>query len=112
MKSAKLTEIPKILSRITPNVWHYEAMHQADRYIVWAEDGEGSSVEADDHKNEQSITGTIDLFTLTEFDPAADAIQEVLMENHVSFYLNSVQYESRDDGYAGYIHYEWVFEVS
>lgn len=112
MKFSKLTEIPKILRRITPNVWHYEAMQQTNQYIVWAEDGEGSSVEANDRKTEQSITGTIDLFTMTEFDPAADAIQDVLKENRISFYLNSVQYENRDDGYAGYIHYEWVFEVA
>lgn len=110
---SKLKIIPEILSGIIPgNVYHYEAFKAYDKYIVWAEDSEGSSLEADNYKAEQSIQGTIDYFTKQEYDENVDKIQAALVANRISFYLNSVQYESPDEGYAGYIHYEWVWEVS
>lgn len=108
----KLKIIQEILLTVTDKVYHYEAMHISDKYIVWAEDSEGESLEADNYKAEQSIQGTIDYFTKEEFDENVDKIQEVLKASCISFYLNSVQYESRDDYGAGYIHYEFVFEVS
>ena len=114
MKSmqSKLQIIPEILCKVTDNVSHYHEMNQTDKYIVWAEDSEGSSVEGDDRKINQSIQGTIDYFTTEEFDTNVDKIQTLLKEACISFYLNSVQYESRDESGAGYIHYEWVFEVT
>lgn len=108
----KLKIIPEILLTVTDKVYHYEAMHVSDKYIVWAEDSEGSSLEADNYKAEQSIQGTIDYFTKEEFDKNVDEIQNALISNCISFYLNSVQYESLDDSGSGYIHYEWVWEVS
>ena len=109
---SKLKAVRDLLKTITDNVWHYEAMDQPDKYIVWAEDSEGSSVEGDNKKINQSIRGTIDYFTKEEFDPNVDKIQEALKEGHISFYLNSVQDESEYDSGSGYIHYEWVFEVA
>ena len=108
----KIKIIPEILLEITENVGHYDVIHKTDKYIVWAEDSEGSSLEADNYKAEQSIQGTIDYFTKQEYDENVDKIQAALVAHRISFYLNSVQYESPDDGYAGYIHYEWVWEVS
>lgn len=108
----KIKIIPEILLEITENVGHYDVIHKTDKYIVWAEDSEGSSLEADNYKTEQSIQGTIDYFTKQEYDENVDKIQAALVANRISFYLNSVQYESPDEGYAGYIHYEWVWEVS
>lgn len=108
----KLKTIQEVLLTVTDKVYHYEAMHVSDKYIVWAEDSEGESLEADNYKAEQSIQGTIDYFTKEEFDENVDKIQEVLADSCISFYLNSVQYESRDDYGAGYIHYEWVWEVA
>lgn len=108
----KLKIIPEILLTVTDKVYHYEAMHVSDKYIVWAEDSEGSSLEADNYKTEQSIQGTIDYFTKEEFDENVDKIQDALISNCISFYLNSVQYESLDDSGSGYIHYEFVWEVS
>lgn len=108
----KLKIIPEILLTVTDKVYHYEAIHVSDKYIVWAEDSEGSSLEADNYKAEQSIQGTIDYFTKEEFDKNVDEIQNALISNCISFYLNSVQYESLDDSGSGYIHYEWVWEVS
>ena len=109
---AKHKIIQEMHRSIPDKVFHYNAMNQVDKYIVWAEDSEGDSVEGDDRKINQSIQGTIDYFTKQEFDENVDRIQEVLKSSCISFYLNSVQYESRDDSGAGYIHYEWVFEVS
>ena len=108
----KLKIIPEILLAVTDKVYHYEAMHVSDKYIVWAEDSEGSSLEADNYKAEQSIQGTIDYFTKEEFDENVDKIQEVLTASCIPFYLNSVQYESADDSGSNLIHYEFVFEVS
>ena len=105
--NSEIKIIPKILLTVTKNVGHYEAMEKTDKYIVWAEDSEGSSVEGDNKKRNQSIQGTIDYFTTQEFDPDVEEIQKVLSENEISFYLNSVQYEEE----SGFIHYEWVWEV-
>lgn len=108
----KLKIIQEILLTVTDKVYHYEAMHVSDKYIVWAEDSEGSSLEADNYKAEQSIQGTIDYFTKEEFDENVDKIQEALTVSCISFYLNSVQYESADDSGSNLIHYEWVWEVA
>lgn len=105
---SKLRKIPEILKTVTDNVSHYKAMHREDKYIVWAEDSEGSSVEGDDRKINQSIQGTIDYFTKQDFDENIDKIQAALTAACISFYLNSVQYEDETE----YIHYEWVFEVA
>lgn len=105
---SKLKKIPEILKTVTDNVGHYEAMDVADKYIVWAEDSEGSSVEGNNRKINQSIQGTIDYFTKQDFDENVDRIQAALAAACISFYLNSVQYEDETE----YIHYEWVFEVA
>lgn len=105
---SKLKKIPEILKTVTDNVSHYEAMGITDKYIVWAEDSEGSSVEGDNRKINQSIQGTIDYFTKQDFDENVDKIQAALTAACISFYLNSVQYEDETE----YIHYEWVFEVA
>jgi len=102
-----LQRIKDLLLAITPNVFHYFASGQTGNYIVWAEDGEGDSVSADDKKVEQSLTGTIDYFTKTEFDPVIKQIQDKLNEADISWKLNSVQYEED----TKYIHYEWVWEL-
>ena len=108
MSLEKIHKIPEILSEISNNVSHYEAMNKADRYIVWAEDSESASLSADNQKQIQVIQGTIDYFTKKDKDVAVDEIQEALKAEKVSFYLNSVQYEEE----TGYIHYEWVWEMS
>ena len=87
---------------------HYEALKQDDRYIIWAEDGSGSRLGADNAVEYQSITGTIDLYTSMESDPYVEQIQSALKAAKICYYLNAVQYE--DD--TKLIHYEWVFEVA
>lgn len=105
--NSKIKIIRDTLLKVSDNVGHYEAVEKNDQYIVWAEDSEGSSVEGDDRKTNQSIQGTIDYFTRIEFDPMVDRIQEALRDAKISFYINSVQYEEE----TKYIHYEWVWEV-
>lgn len=105
--NSKIKIIRDTLLKVSDNVGHYEAVEKNDKYIVWAEDSEGSSVEGDNRKENQSIQGTIDYFTRTEFDPMVDDIQEALIDAEISFYLNSVQYEDE----TKYIHYEWVWDV-
>lgn len=104
---SKIRQIEEILLTITDKVYHYEAMDSPDQYIVWAEEMEGSSVEGDDRKINQSIQGTIDYFTKSDWDENVEKIQKALKENCISFYLNSVQIEED----TGYQHYEWVWEV-
>ena len=99
--------VKEALLEVSEDVYHYEAHKKKDRYIVWAEDGEGSSVEADNRKANQSIQGTIDLYTRQDGDPLKEKIQEALNRKRISFYLNSVTYEEETE----YIHYEWIWEV-
>ena len=103
---SKIRQIEEILLTITDKVYHYEAMDSPDQYIVWAEEMEVSSVEGDDRKINQSIQGTIDYFTKSDWDENVEKIQKALKENCISFYLNSVQIEED----TGYQHYEWVWE--
>ena len=90
-------------------VFHYfKPSEVKDRYCVWAEDSEATSLQAGNIKYIQQIQGTIDLFSKTEFDTAVDSIQTALNNAQIGFYQNSVQYE--DD--TGLIHWEWVFYIS
>ena len=90
-------------------VYHYlRPVNVQKDYIVWAEDSEDESFEANNAKQEQQIHCTVDYFTQTEFDPAVDSIQEALNGDGIGFRLNSVQYE--DD--TKLIHYEWEVWVS
>ncbi len=108
--SSQLEPIGKALSEITDHCYHYwrSAPKGVKSYIVWAEDQEADSLNANNRKQEQGIHGTVDYFTLIEFDPVSDEIQETLNDlENVSFRLNSVQYE--DD--TAFIHHEWEFWV-
>lgn len=108
MTLSKIRTIGDTLGKIDGlPVGHYEYFGDEIPYCVWAEDQEQSSVEGDDFKLEQAIQGTIDLYTKTEYDPYADAIQAALKAAKISFYLGSVQYEDE----TGFIHYEWVWTI-
>ena len=87
-------------------VTHYKRAAQPP-CLVWTEDGEDGSFHADNHKQNQKITGYLDYFTLTEFDPMADEIQSVLDAEGVGWYLDTVDYEDE----TNLIHYHWVWQV-
>lgn len=91
----------------TPNiVFHYEKPANIKApWVVWQEDGESSSFDADNHKSEQQIHGTIDCYTQTEYDLLLDEIQDALDGAEIGWRLNSVQYEDT----TKLIHYEWEF---
>ena len=103
-----LNNFKDLLLTIGPPVLHYFASGQTGNYIVWAEDGEGSSVHADGQKIERTITGTLDYFTKAEDDPVKQQIEDTLdTDDGLAWSLNSVQYEQD----TGYIHFEWAWEV-
>ncbi len=102
-----LMDLRDLLLTITPNVYHFDAGKATGNYIVWAEDGPGTTEHADDEVTCQGIQGTIDYFTKDEFDPMFDQIQAILNSSDLTWELNSIQHEKE----TGYIHYEWVFEV-
>lgn len=109
MKSMSWNKIYRIrdaLLTVSKDVYHFEALKKKDKYIVWAEDGEGNSGHADNKKN-QVIQGTIDYFTKDDADLVVEEIQEALELYEISYKLNSVQYEDETE----YIHYEWIWEV-
>lgn len=103
-----LDKVKHALLTVSENVGHYEALKKDDRYIVWAEDGEGSQISGDNQKQGQSIQGLIHYFTREENDPCVGEIQKALNDARIAFYLDSVQHEDE----TKYIHYSWVFEVS
>lgn len=88
-------------------VSHYSATKKSDKYIVWTEDGQSDALWADGKMVAQTIQGTIDYFTKSEYDRNVDKIQTALNDADIPFRLNSIQYE--DD--TGFIHYEWTWEV-
>jgi hypothetical protein len=102
-----LQSLKTLLLTIGPPVFRYFATGQIGNYIVWAEDGEGSSGHADNQKTTQVIQGTIDYFTKTENDPVVGQIQDALNKADIAWRLNSVQYERE----TGYIHHEWTWEM-
>lgn len=63
---------------------------------------------ADNKKDVQVLQGSIDYFTKEDVDENVDKIQASLEIMGISFRLNSVQYEEE----TGYIHFEWIWEVS
>ena len=105
----KLKTFRYALLTVTDKCYHYRRSGNIKTgYIVWAEDSEDGSFDGDNRKGEQQIHGTIDYFTLKEFDPVVDAVQNALNAAGIGFRVNSVQYE--DD--TNLIHYEWDFWVA
>lgn len=104
----KLRQIGEAFAAVTENACHYFRPVTAFPALIWAEDGEADSFNADNHKACQNITGTVDLFTKTEFDPLLDDVQAALEGLGVAWRLESVQYEDETNA----IHYEWAWEVA
>ena len=99
------TELDKI-ENLT--AYHFEKAEDFSLpYAVWAEEGEGDSLHANNEKKEQTITGSLDFFTETEFDPLVDSIQETL-NGVCAWSLEGVQYENE----TKLIHYTWIWELN
>lgn len=103
-----LDRIKNALLAVTSDVYHFKALKKTDRYIVWAEDGAGNQLNANNKRRQSVTTGKIHLFSKTENDPYIGSIEGSLTKRKISFILDSVSYE--DD--TGYIHHAWDFEVA
>ena len=105
-------ELIRVLLTVTKNVYHYGGFKTEGNYIVWAEDGQGDSLSADNQMVNQAIEGTIDYFIKDEDDYAIERIQSALKDIDpekctFAYRLNSIQEESD----TGFIHYEWVWQI-
>lgn len=98
----KLSELYAPFTELDCDVSHYKRL-KSNRFVVWSEDGEETSFRANNHKSEQQLTGVIDFYTLREFDPIADSIQEILNSEDVGWSLELVQYEDE----TNLIHFQW-----
>lgn len=107
--NSKLMKIRDALTSIEGlKVYHYWRTRQQAPYCIWQEDGEGNSLHTNNHKTEQVISGTVDYFTLNEYDENIEAIQNALnsLEN-CGWSLTTVLYEEE----TNLIHYEWSWEI-
>ena len=107
MLQAKLKQLGEAFAELTDKVFHYWRPVKDVPCIIWAETGEDGSFNSDNRKSEQRIIGAVDLFTKTEFDPLADAIQSTLNDLGVTWALDAVQYEEE----TNLIHMTWVWGV-
>lgn len=98
--------IIKAHTDVTDAVSHFARL-KSDRYFVWQEDGANDLI-ADGKHIDRAMQGSTDLFTKQDNDPWIAAFEKSLDENGAAWSLNSVQYEED----TGFIHYEWVWEVS
>lgn len=101
-----LTKLYTPFLELECEVTHYRR-GQTNRFVVWAEDGEDVSFNADNHKREQQLTGLVDFYTKAEFDTIADDIQAIFDAEGVGWNLQSVQYEEE----TNLIHYQWRWWV-
>lgn len=106
----KLTMIRDALTGFLPPeiVHHYKRPgSDVSKYVVWQEDGSNSDGWLDNRLREQQIHGTIDLYTLEEYDPLVDEIQKALDYVMAGWSLQAVEYEDN----TNLIHYEWEWNI-
>lgn len=106
---AKMQQVGSALcNALGTNVHHYFRPDGEIPSCVWQESGEDTSFHSDNKKTEQSIRGTVDYYTQTEFDSTADTIQNTLTDIGAAWSLESVQYEED----TKIIHFEWSWVVT
>lgn len=109
----KLKPLKDALTSLNVPCYHYYApSERIIPYIVWYEDGEVSSLEANNHKAEQALSGYVEYFTQTEFDPVVDSIQDKLnsVEN-LAWTYESVIYGDPSNEDNNTIHHSWSWGV-
>ena len=104
----KIRRVGRYLAEIESHTYHYTHNRDVLPYIVWHEDGEANSFHADDRKDIQVISLSVDYFTKTEFDPTIDAIQTLFNSKEWRWSLDLVQYEEDTET----IHYSWSVEIA
>lgn len=107
---SKLINIRDALTSIDGlKVYHYWRPRMEAPFCVWQEEGEGDSLHTSNHKQEQVLTGAIDYYTLDEYDPMVDSIQEAINKvENLGWTLSSVDYEEE----TNLIHYSWSWEYA
>ena len=105
---SKLRQLGEAFAAVTPTCYHYWRPVKKVPCIIWAESGEDNSFSADNRKQEQTIIGSVDLYTKTEFDPLLDDVQTALEALGIPWILSSVQYEDE----TKMIHYTWDWSVT
>lgn len=100
--------VKNALLTVTQRVYRYTAISSPTfPYIVWAEDSQSDSLHGDGIMINQTIEGTIDLFSKTADSPMVGQIQKALNDAGICFRLNSIQYEQD----TKIIHHEWVWNI-
>lgn len=103
-----LDSVKTALLTVTQRVYRYTAISSPTfPYIVWAEDGQSDSLHGDGVMINQTIEGTIDLFSKIPDDPMIGQIQSALNDAGIGFRLNAVQFEQD----TRVIHHEWVWNI-
>lgn len=103
----KLRQLYEPFTELNCEVFHHIRQCIRMPEVVWSEDGEDNSFDANNRKQEQQLTGVIDLYTKKEFDPLADDIQTILYDQGIGWRLNTVQYEPE----TNIIHFSWTWWV-
>lgn len=101
------------LEELGCKVYHDDADSRADfPYLVWSEEAEDESLNAENRKQEQSIAGFVNYYTTTEFDPIVDMIQDVLNDQDgLSWTLASrIPYDPAFEGNNA-ITYSWTWRL-
>lgn len=95
-----------------PCTHFYAASAQKPPYIVWYEDSEDNSLQLDNHKARQALSGYVDFFTKTEFDSNFDVIQEYLDNvEGLSWSWESSQYGDPTQGDTNLYHHTWSWRL-
>lgn len=110
----KIKKIRDALNALDVPCYHYYAPSSVKApYIVWYEEGEGGSLDADTHKAEQSISGYVEFFTQEEYDDTADDIQDALNGvDHCVWQYDSIIYGDPQNDDNNTIHHSWSWEVA
>lgn len=113
MLQTRLKQLYEGLSEITSSCYHYYAPSNASvPYIVWNEDSEDEAFDADNKKVRQSVSGYVEYFTQTEFDPNFDAIQAFLNGfESLSWTWESTQYGDPTNDNDDLIHHTWSWRL-
>ncbi|HIT34779.1 MAG TPA: hypothetical protein IAC31_09195 [Candidatus Faecousia intestinigallinarum] len=106
LNQSKLKALGEALAAVVPNTYHYWRPRLQPPFCVWAEDS-GNAFCGNNRVAEQAIHGTVDYFTLEEYDQTVERIQEALNTQPIGWALNSVQFEEE----TNLIHWEWSWEM-
>lgn len=106
--TSKLRQIGTTLAEALPGiVFHYKRPRGNFPWVTWQEDG-AEEMPADNAVQEQAMTGTVDYFTLVEYDANIDTLQETLNGLMDAWRLVAVQFEEA----TGVIHYTWEWSIT